>query len=83
MKRMFRAAVAMAIAAACTLGTTNRAQAIEAFDGRIELHGYAHQTFLLNNSFTNEYLGADPHGSFEQNALALLFSFKTTDDLTI
>lgn len=83
MKRIYRAAAAMAIAAAVALGGTNTAQAVEALDGRIELHGYAHQAFLVNNSWANKYLGADPHGSFELNALALLFSFKTTDDLTI
>jgi hypothetical protein len=83
MKRMFRAAAVMVTAAAIVLGGTNSARAVEAFDGRIELHGYAHQAFMISNSFANKYLGTDPHGSFDQNALALLFSFKATDDLRI
>ncbi len=83
MKRMFRSVAAIAIATVFSLGAASNAQAIEAFDGRIELHGYAHQAFLLSNSNTNNYLKADNHGSFELNALALLFSFKATDDLTV
>ena len=61
------------------------AAAEELFGDRIELHGYGHQTFLLSNSAANgiHFKDADTHGSFLDNALALLFSFKATDDLSV
>ena len=58
---------------------------VQAFDlhDKVEVHGYAHQSMLVTNSPNNNFLKADSHGSFDNNALALLFSFKATDDLTI
>jgi hypothetical protein len=83
MKRMFRSAAAALIAAIFIWGSAGSAQAFEGLEDRFDVHGYAHQTFLLSNENSNHFLGADHHGSFENNALALLLSFKSTEDLTI
>lgn len=59
------------------------AAAEERLNERFEIRGYAHQGFLLNSSKTNVYHKADQDGTLDFNALALLFSFKATDDLSI
>jgi hypothetical protein len=67
--------------AALALIWTQKAHALEFADDKLEIHGYGHQGFLLANH--NKYLGATNDGTFDYNALALLFSVKATDDLTI
>jgi len=61
------------------------ARAIDALSDRFNLHGFAHQAFLISNSNANgeHFTGADTHGSFDMNSLALLFSFKATNDLSV
>jgi hypothetical protein len=72
------ALIAMLIGTAAT-----QSQANEFLDERIQLRGFAHQSFLLSDTDKNKFHNTDTAGSFEYNSLALLFSFKATDDLTI
>ena len=76
--RRGRAVFAMA---ALTIMFAQNIQAAEFLENKIELHGYGHQGFLLTDG--NKYLHAGDQGTFNNNALALLFSVKATEDVTI
>lgn len=72
--------LALAILAALLI-CTPKAHALDFLDEKAEVHGYGHQGFLLTDG--NRYQNSDSQGSFEYNSLALLFSVKATEDLTI
>jgi hypothetical protein len=66
---------------ALALFSAGKADALEMLDNKLEIHGYGHQGFLLTDG--NHYLKADSKGTWEFNALALLFTVKATEDTTI
>ena len=68
------ALVALATAAALPLTT---ARASELGD-RIDVHGYGFQSYLQSSG--NTYLGADKHGTWDNNFLALVMSATLTDE---
>lgn len=70
-------AICMAFAA---VGLQSAAHAVNIGD-RVEIHGYGHQGFLQSND--NPYLGADSKGTWDFNALALVFTAKIDDKATI
>jgi hypothetical protein len=50
-------------------------------DDTLARHGYGHQSYLQSNH--NTYLGADGHGSWDFNQLALVLSAKVDDNTKI
>lgn len=58
------------------VGVQSAAHAVDLGD-RVEIHGYGHQGYLRPND--NTYLGADTNGTWDYNALALLFTAKIDD----
>jgi hypothetical protein len=82
LQKFVRQSQVAALALAVLVGMwAHNAHAVEALDDRLEIHGYGHEGYLLTNG--NKFLGADSKGTFDYNAMALLFSVKATDDLTI
>lgn len=69
--------ICMAFAA---VGVQSVAHAVDVGDW-LEIHGYGHQGYLQTND--NTYLGADSKGTWDFNALALVFTAKIDDKATI
>lgn len=58
------------------VGVESAAHAVDLGD-RLEIHGYGHQGYLRTSD--NTYLGADTNGTWDYNALALVFTAKIDD----
>lgn len=73
-KRRLAKAIGMAFLA---VGAQSAAHAVDVGDNRVEIHGYGHQGYL--QATDNTYLKADNQGTWDYNALALLFTAKIDD----
>jgi len=58
-----------------TIGAQSAAHAVEA--GSVEIHGYGNQDYF--HASDNKYLNADRNGTWQNNALALLFASQIDD----
>ncbi|MFY9314957.1 MAG: porin [Burkholderiales bacterium] len=76
-KRRLAKAVSLAFLA---VGVPSAARAVEVGD-RLEIHGYGHQGYLQSKD--NTYLNADDKGTWDYNALALVFAVKINDKTKI
>ncbi|MEK6726050.1 MAG: porin [Deltaproteobacteria bacterium] len=72
-KRSWAKAIGMAFLA---VGIQSAAHAVDVED-RVEIHGYGHQGYLQTTD--NTYLNTDTNGTWDYNALALLFTAKIDD----
>lgn len=72
-KRRLAKAIGMAFLA---VGVQSAAHAVDVGD-RLEIHGYGHQGYLQSRD--NTYLKADNKGTWDYNALALVFTAKIDD----
>lgn len=72
-KRFLANAIALSL---LSVGVTKIAYAVEVGD-RLEIHGYGHQGYLQSND--NAYLKSDNKGTWDYNALALVFTARIDD----